>query len=96
MLTINLKVIYFSCIIYCEQTGKGSDNILTISEKLEIVLKRLDINKKELADKLGTSQPNLSKKFKYNDWRESDVKEICSVIGIECETIFKLDDGTIV
>ena len=96
MLTINLKVIYFSCIIYCEQTGKGSDNILTVSEKLEIVLKRLGINKKELADKIGTSQPNLSKKFKYNDWRESDVKEICSAIGIECETIFKLNDGTIV
>lgn len=54
------------------------------------------MNKKELADKLGTSQPNLSKKFKYNDWRESDVREICTVIGIECETIFKLEDGTTV
>ena len=75
---------------------KGCDIIITISEKLEIVLKRLDISKKELADKLGTSQPNISKKFKYNDWRESDVKEICSVIGVECETIFKLKDGTIV
>ena len=75
---------------------KGCDIIITISEKLEIVLKRLDISKKELADKLGTSQPNISKKFKYNDWRESDVKEICSVIGVECETIFKLEDGTIV
>ena len=75
---------------------KGCDIIITISEKLEIVLKRLDISKKELADKLGTSQPNISKKFKYNDWRESDVKEICSVIGIEYETIFKLEDGTVV
>ena len=75
---------------------KGCDIIITISEKLEIILKRLDISKKELADKLGTSQPNISKKFKYNDWRESDVKEICSVIGIECETIFKLEDGTVV
>ena len=88
----NLKVIQFYCMIY----RKGCDIIITISEKLEIVLKRLDISKKELADKLGTSQPNISKKFKYNDWRESDVKEICSVIGVECETIFKLEDGTIV
>ena len=56
----------------------------------------MDISKKELADKLGTSQPNISKKFKYNDWRESDVKEICSAIGVECETIFKLKDGTVV
>ena len=86
----------FSCIIYLKIARKGSDNIITISEKLEIVLKRLNINKKDLADKLGTSQPNISKKFKYNDWRESDVKEICSAIGVECETIFKLEDGTIV
>lgn len=71
-------------------------DIITISEKLEIVLRREGITKKELADKLNTSQPNLSKKFKYNDWRESDVREICSVIGIECETIFKLKDGTII
>ena len=39
---------------------------------------------------------NISKKFKYNDWRESDVREICSAIGVECETIFKLEDGTTV
>lgn len=71
-------------------------DIISISEKLEIVLKRQGITKKELADKLKTSQPNLSKKFKYDDWRESDVKEICSAIGIECETIFKFEDGTII
>ncbi|MSA02187.1 helix-turn-helix domain-containing protein [Lactonifactor sp. BIOML-A3] len=70
--------------------------MLSISEKLEIVLKREGVTKKELADKLGTSQPNVSKKFKYNDWRESDIKEICRAIGIESETVFKLSDGTIV
>lgn len=90
----NLKAILFSYIIYKKRREVNS--ILTISEKLEVVLKRLDINQRELADKLGTSQPNLSKKFKYNDWRESDVKEICAAIGVECETIFRLDDGTIV
>ena len=84
-----MQVKYFYCILYYKFDGKGCDYIITISEKLEIVLKRLNINKKELADKLGTSQPNISKKFKYNDWRESDVKEICSAIGVECETIFK-------
>ena len=67
---------------------KGCDIIITISEKLEIVLKRLDISKKELADKLGTSQPNISKKFKYNDWRESDVKEICNKV------IYLVDPGS--
>lgn len=70
--------------------------MLTVSDKLKIILRKLQINQKELADKLRTTQQNISKKFKYNDWRESDIKEICSVLGIECETIFKLKDGTVI
>lgn len=68
--------------------------IISTSEKLDVILKREGLTKKELAEKLGTSQPNLSKKFKYNDWRESDIKEICRVIGVKYEMIFKLSDGT--
>lgn len=63
---------------------------------MEIVLKRVGVTKKELADRLGTSQPNITKKFKYNDWRESDVIKICEVLNVEVDTIFKLEDGTIV
>lgn len=47
-----------------------------------------------VAERLGISQPTLSKKFKYNDWRESDVKEICEIVGVECEMMFKFDDGS--
>lgn len=90
----NLKVKKFLCIIYNKITSKGSDYIITISEKLEIVLKRAGVTKKELADRLGMSQPNITKKFKYNDWRESDVVKVCEVIGVECEMIFTMDDGT--
>lgn len=68
--------------------------MISISEKLEIVLKRSGVTKKELAEKLGVSQPNVSKKFKYNDWRESDVIDICKALGIECEMVFKMNDGT--
>lgn len=35
--------------------------IISISEKLEIVLKREGITKKELSERLGVSQPNISK-----------------------------------
>ena len=72
---------------------KEGDIIISTSEKLEIVLKRLDVNKKELAEKLGTPQSNLSKKMKYDNWRESDIKDICSALGIECEIVFKLKNG---
>ena len=67
-----------------------------MSKKIKMLMLEREVTQMQLAEKLGTSQPNISKKFKYNDWRESDVKEICSVIGVECETIFKLKDGTIV
>lgn len=70
--------------------------IISTTEKLEIVMKRLNINQKELAEKLGTSQQNLSKKFKYDDWRESELRKICKTLGIELEIILKLDNGEVV
>lgn len=67
---------------------------LNTSEKLEIVLNKLGVSQKELAKRLNTSQPNLSKKFKYNNWRESDLKAICKALNIKCNVIFKFSDGT--
>ena len=51
------------------------ENSVTTSEKLEVALKRQGFTQKELAERLGTSQQNVSKKFKFNDWRESDIKK---------------------
>lgn len=53
------------------------------------------INQKELAAKLGISQPVLSKKFKMNNWRESDLKEIAKACGAEFESVFKYNNETI-
>lgn len=77
-----------------KKLSKGSDYIITTSEKLEIALKRQGFTKKELSEKLGVTQPTISKKFKYNDWRESDIREICKVIGIDCEMVLRFQDGT--
>lgn len=43
-----------------------------MTEKIKILMIKKDITQKELADKLEISQPTLSKKFKLDDWRESD------------------------
>lgn len=75
--------------------GKKEAVKITTSEKLEIALKRQGFTKKELAEKLNTSQANISKKFKFDDWRESDIKAICKAIGIESELILKFDTGEI-
>lgn len=53
------------------------------------------LNQKELAAKLGITQPALSKKFKLNDWRESDLRKIASVCNAEYEAIFKFNNEAI-
>ena len=69
-------------------------NIISTSEKLEIALKRQGFTKKDLAERLGIAQPTISKKFKHNDWRESDIKKICEIIDVECDITLRFRDGT--
>lgn len=66
---------------------------MTTSEKLEVAIKRQGYTQKAVAEKLGTSQANLSKKFKFDDWRESDIKAICNAIGVSFETVLKFENG---
>lgn len=65
------------------------------TEKIKILLIKCGSNQKELAERLGISQPALSKKFKLNDWRESDLKEIAKVCGAEYTNGFKINDEII-
>lgn len=68
-------------------------NIISTSEKLEIILKRLDMTKKELAEKWGISQPSISQKFKENNWKETDLKKFCKITGYTYEVILTDKDG---
>lgn len=65
------------------------------TEKIKILMIKCGTNQKELAVKLGVSQPVLSKKFKMNNWRESDLEEIAKVCGAEFETVFKYNNEII-
>lgn len=47
------------------------------------------MNQTELAARLGITQPALSKKFKQNDWRESDLEKIASICNATFDTVFK-------
>lgn len=69
--------------------------ISNTTEKVKILMIKCGTNQKELATKLGVSQPVLSKKFKLNNWRESDLEEIAKACGAEFETVFKYNDETI-
>ena len=70
-------------------------DISNTTEKIKILLIKCGTNQKELATKLGVSQPVLSKKFKLNNWRESDLEEIAKICGAEFDVVFKFNNETI-
>mgnify|MGYP001027370766 CR=1 FL=1 len=66
-----------------------------MTEKIKVLMIKCNTNQKELATKLGISQPALSKKFKLDDWRESDLREIAKVCGAEYTNGFKVNEEVI-
>lgn len=70
-------------------------DISSTTEKIKILMIKCGTNQKELAAKLGISQPALSKKFKLNDWRESDLKEIANACGADFDVVFKFNNEII-
>lgn len=68
---------------------------MTTTAKIKMVMAARGITQKELAAKLGISQPTLSGKFKLDDWRESDLREIARICNCEYRTLFIVDDKEI-
>lgn len=65
---------------------------MSMTEKIKILMIKKDITQKELAEKLEISQPTLSKKFKLDDWRESDLQSIANVCNCKYEGSFIVGD----
>lgn len=63
-----------------------------MTEKIKILLIKRGLTQKELADKLGISQPVLSKKYKLDNWREDDLNKIAEVLQADFEGSFVLKD----
>ncbi len=66
---------------------------MSMTEKIKILLIKRDMTQRELADRLGTSQANLSKKYKLDDWRESDLKEIAKILNASFDGSFILNES---
>ena len=65
-----------------------------MAEKIRMLLAKEDKNLTELADLLGTSQPNLWKKMKRDNFSEKELNEIADVLEVKYEANFICDDGT--
>ena len=69
---------------------------MSMTEKIKILLIKRGMTQKELAEKLHCSSANLSKKYRLDDWRESDLQEIAKICGCKFEGRFILNENDII
>lgn len=64
-----------------------------ITQKIKIVMIKQNINQLELANRLGTAQANLSRKFRLENYTLEDLEKISQALGAELVIEFKLPTG---
>lgn len=60
----------------------------TMAKKIEMLLIELDIPKKDLATRLGTTQSNLSGKLKRDNFSEQELQDIAKACGVSFKGSF--------
>lgn len=66
------------------------------TKKVKKLLVEFDITATQLAEMIGTSQPNLSKKMKNNSLSVEDLENIAKALNVKFELNFELDNGDII
>lgn len=66
---------------------------LSMGEKIRILLKRKKMTISELAEKIGTSNQNLSNKLSRDNFSEQELHQIAGVLGCRFEGFFIFDDN---
>ena len=66
---------------------------MSMSEKIQYLLIASNMQKKELAEKLGTTPSNLSGKLSRDNFSEKELSEIADACGAVFEGNFILKDG---
>lgn len=64
------------------------------ARKIKMLVAANEITVKELAEKLETSQSNLSNKLKRDNFSENELQNIAEKLGAKLEINFVLEDGT--
>lgn len=64
----------------------------TMAKKIEMLLIELDIPKKDLSARLGTTQSNLSGKLKRDNFSEKELQDIAKACGASFKGTFIIDD----
>lgn len=67
---------------------------MTIKQKIENACNVSGITITELAKRIGTSQPNLSKRLKVGKFSDQELQKIAQAIGCKYFSGFEFPDGT--
>ncbi len=62
-----------------------------MSDEIIKLLEDREMTQKQLAQKLGISEPTLSKKLTYDNWRENDLYKIAEACDCRYEGRFIYD-----
>ncbi len=66
---------------------------MVMAKKIKMLMVEKDMTISELAEKLGTSQPNLSNKLKRDNFHENELNTIAEILNVKYEANFILEDG---
>ena len=61
---------------------------MNIIKDIKILLLKENMNQTEIANKIGTTQANLSKKFKNNTLYSKDIEKIADALGYDLKLEF--------
>lgn len=62
---------------------------MNITKKIKLLLVEKEMTATQLADAMGTTQSNLSKKMKNKSYSVADLEKIAEVLGLELVVQFK-------
>ncbi|MEK4230738.1 helix-turn-helix domain-containing protein [Solibacillus sp. FSL H8-0538] len=62
---------------------------MNITKKIKMLLVERDMTATQLAEKIDTTQSNLSKKMKNGSYTVADLEKIAEVLGLELIVQFK-------
>lgn len=66
---------------------------MSMAKKIKMLLVEKEMNLSELAEMIGTTQPNLSNKIKRDNFSEKELIQIAELLNVKYEANFVLDDG---
>lgn len=67
--------------------------VLSVAEKLRLIMKRKGITMGELAEASGQTRQNLSNKMTRGNFSEKDIIKLAEALGCTAEIRFVLPDG---